>query len=121
MGMFDNVECEFLLPGSLEGREWQTKSFAEPFLRKHRITVNGRLLRELVHYEDRSAPNAVGLAKLAGMMTPVHDGWEDLNYHGVVNFYGTAGAEPEFDWHEYNATFEHGQLVRIEPVVEPAT
>ncbi len=94
MGMFDYVIPECALPdtGAAEVRQWQTKDFDWPFMHKYRITADGRLMHERVHYEDRGDRSA---------------GWDDTNFHGVLNFYGfTDGRE----WYEYNATFTHGQL-----------
>ena len=36
--------------------------------------------------------------------------WIDVQYHGRLNFYGSAGEE----WFEYNAKFTDGFLVKIE-------
>lgn len=118
MGMFDNVIPECPLPdeAAKHVQEWQTKSFEQPFLHKYRITAEGRLLGELVHYEDRSDPTAPegSIAALAGCMTAVHDGWEDTNYDGVLNFYGTTTPDWQGEWVEYDATFKNGQLEKIE-------
>lgn len=126
MGMFDTVICECPLPDSPpEGIWWQTKDFDCPGMEDYKITTEGRLLHELVRYEDHSDPNAEGLARLRGMMTPIREGWEDLSFHGVLNFYGydhrQDGAAP-YDpalWYEYNAKFTDGQLVSIERVQKP--
>lgn len=126
MGMFDNVFPECVLPdaGAARVREWQTKSFDEPFLRKYRITADGKLLREVVRYEDRSDPTAEpgSLASFAGCMTPVHERWEPLAFTGTVNFYGT----PEYgmrEWIEYDAAFVDGVLTQITRIPDepPAT
>jgi hypothetical protein len=142
MGMYDRVIVECPLPdaGADIVKEWQTKDFEAPYLENYKITEGGRLLHERIHYEDRSDPNAPkgSLKRIIGCMTSVHDGWEDMNYHGTLNFYGDAhtgellaismrpetfgqdlnhpGEKPE--WFEYNAKFTDGALVSIERIVE---
>jgi hypothetical protein len=86
MGMFDVVIVEFPLPDAraAEVRQWQTIDFPCPRLGNYKITVDGRLLQERVHYEDRSDPQyPIGsFQRLAGSMTSIHDGWDDLHFHG---------------------------------------
>ena len=118
MGMFDYgiVECSLPDDAATRVHEWQTKDFDEPFMAKYKITAEGRLLAERVHYENLSDPNAPpgSAASYCGCMTPVHDGWDDLNYHGVLNFYGNVGGVYDAEhWYEYNAKFTDGFLVSI--------
>lgn len=117
MGMFDNVIPEFPLPdeGAKRVNEWQTKDFDAPFMDKYRITPEGRLLEELYDIEDQSDPTAEPgtLASLRGMMTRVNVRERDMDYHGVLNFYGTTA---DGEWFEYNATFTHGALEKVERV-----
>ena len=140
MGMFDRVIVEFPLPdaGASVVKEWQTKDFPDPDLENYRITADGRLLHERIHFEDRSDSQcSVGaFSLLAGSMTPIHEGWDDLCFHGILNFYGdkysgelrmistareTFGQDllhPEpAELFEYNAKFTDGQLVSIERVL----
>jgi hypothetical protein len=142
MGMFDMVIVEFSLPdaGASEVKGWQTRDFPDPLLENYKITADGRLLRERIHYEDRSDPQyLIGtFERLAGSMTSIHDGWDDVHFHGILNFYGnkysgelrmiscapeTFGKDllhPEpAEWFEYNAKFTDGQLVSIERVARP--
>lgn len=118
MGMFDYVTPECPLPdeGAELIREWQTKDFDAPFMNKYRITPEGRLLEEVYDIEDRSDPTAEPgtFASLCGMMTRVHVRWQDMNYHGVLNFYGSASENWKGEWFEYDATFTHGKLETIE-------
>jgi hypothetical protein len=124
--MFDYVVVECELPDeSAKGvREWQTKEFDAPMMENYRITAEGRLMEELYHREDLSDPNAApgSIESIIGCATLVHDGWRDLNFHGVLRFCGYVGSNysPE-NRHEYNATFTHGQLETIERVQPPAT
>lgn len=137
MGMFDRIVMEYPLPdpGAVAVKEWQTKDFPDPYLENYKITADGRLMRERVHYEDKSDPKAPkgSLENPWGCMTPVHEAWEDMNYHGMLNFYGDAhtgellaiSLKPEtfgqdlnhpeeMEWFEYNAKFTDGKLVEIE-------
>ena len=118
MGLFDTVLPEIALPdvGAAAVEWWQTKTFDAPMMEKYRITAEGRLLKERVHYEGRSDPNAEGLMALAGMMTSIHEGWDDTNFHGVLNFYGST---PEHEWFEYFAKFTDGTFVSIERAAPP--
>lgn len=128
MGLFDYVIPECALPddGASHVREWQTKDFDLPCMEKYRINSGGRLLKERYHTEDRSDPNATGIFALRGIMTKVHEGWDDMAFHGVLHFYGydRSGLAPAapYDptrWYEYAATFTHGTLESIERVSEP--
>lgn len=142
MGMFDIVTVEYPLPdaGAAEVREWQTRDFPNPFMENYRLTAEGRLLHECVHYEDQSNPELpMGtFERLAGSRTPVHEGWDDVHFHGFLNFYGDKHSgelrmitfapekfgkdllHPEpAEWFEYYAKFVEGQLISIERVVEP--
>lgn len=122
MGMFDNVLCEYPLPDEAAKlvSEWQTKTFDAPGLELYRITPEGRLMEEVYHTEDRSDKNAAPgtLASIRGIWTKVHEGWRDLNFHGVLNFYGHTGdwQKGHGDWIEYDAYFTDGHLTRIERV-----
>ena len=94
MGLFDDVRCDVPLPDGLQGGRWgqfQTKTFPEPYMEKYTITASGRLLHQASLTQE-----AV-----------------DTNFHGILNFYG---GDTESDWHEYNAKFTDGQLVKIEQV-----
>ena len=118
MGVFDYIIPECPLPddAAQRVREWQTKSFEQPWLCTYHITAGGRLLRELVHYEDRSDQTVPkdALRRVLDVSTRVHDGWEDTGFEGVLRFYGEAGTE----WVEYEATFVKGAmtaLARVQP------
>lgn len=117
MGMFDNVVCDYPLPDerAKEVREWQTKSFEWPFLDTYRITPEGRLLHQEWHMEEDPTRPPLGLDPFVPAMTRVNDGWTDVEYHGVLNFYGNVGDNYDgANWYEYNATFTHGHLEKIE-------
>lgn len=95
MGLFDWVELECELPKEISHLAgWQTKDLDDPYMRKVKITKEGRLLLETFHYEDKSEPNAKpgSLESVFGCQTPVHEGWEDLNFHGIFHFHELDGA-----------------------------
>jgi len=101
MGMFDDVICEAPLPDGKPGKNFQTKDFECPYLEKYTITADGRLLRDDPWWErpkDQPAKPA------------------DMNFHGVLNFYGY-NTETE-EWREFNAKFTDGKLVEIEPATQ---
>ncbi len=91
--------------------EWQTKEFDAPFMEKYKITDGGRLLREIVHYEDRSDKSAEpgSFLSFAGAMTPVHEGWRDIAYHGDLDMCGYIGDE----FVDVKARFHDGDLISI--------
>lgn len=116
MGLFDYVHYQ--------GKAHQTKDFDDPWMMNYYIE-GGRLFRSVGHTEDRSQrakwqrehpgeplpPEQDGIASFFGCMTWVETGREDMNFHGVLNFY--AGKE-------YNAKFTDGDLVEVLEVPEPA-
>lgn len=138
MGMFDNITCEYPLPGPapVEVKAWvfQTKDTPTQFLEHYRITAEGKLQHRDVRYEDRSDPTKEGIEGLLGCLTRVYGEWVDeANFVGRLNFYGsnvvasgpgvyTKNGEDAI-WVEYEAVIVDGQLIRIKEVeyrVEPA-
>ena len=121
MGMFDYVRVEHPIDGVSNPAivEWQTKDFDAPWMDTYRITADGRLFEELTHVEDRSDKTAAlgTFASIIGCMTPVHDGWRDMNYHGDLEFCGHIGNE----WPCFIARFTNGQLQRITRRAESAS
>ena len=115
MGMYDNLRCEYPLPGDPGDIEFQTKDF-DSILNEYRITVDGKLLIEEYDIEDRSDPNATGFMRFVGSMTRIPKGYKPVDFTGYVNFYGKGFERPalETDWFEYIATFEHGMLTSVE-------
>jgi hypothetical protein len=108
MGMFDEVICNNDLFGeSNKGKTHQTKDLHDcgGLLDLYEITPSGRL--EFLEYttEDRSDPNAQGIARWAGSMARVYTGGHrDLNYHGwlYLSCFG-------------RAKFTEGTMVAFEP------
>lgn len=118
MGMFDYVVLECPLPDEIAARvhEWQTKNFDWPFMTQYRITAKGRLMREEFHFEDN--PDVKPIAAGIPAVRRVQDGWTDMAFHGLLNFYGNAdGKWDDEHWVEYNAKFTDGQLVGFERIL----
>ncbi len=96
MGMFDAVLCNQDLFEDHKGETHQTKSLCPigGAFEQYEITPAGCL--EFLEYviEDRSDPNAQGLAGLGGSMTQVFTGGRrDMNYHGWLDLSGFGRAK----------------------------
>ncbi len=116
MGLFDRIEYE--------GKQYQTKDFdcemAQFLIR------DGRLYREKGHFidcpiEEKPYPNAYagevvtvnGVTKrvgadvlyFAGIWKWIHEGWEDTNFHGVIDACGDDG--------DVDFKFTDGALVEV--------
>jgi hypothetical protein len=115
VGMFDNVICEHALPDGYDPtEEWfQTKDTPTQALDTYKITADGQLLYEEHDVEDRSDPNATGLARLRGMATRVNKRWVPADFHGALRFY-TFDRDDADVWREYVALYDHGKLLKIE-------
>ena len=89
MGIYDHVHCEYPLPGLDDPTriEFQTKSL-DTFFDTYRITADGKLEIEEYDVEDRSDPNAEGIARFIGSATRIPKDWKPVDFTGVVNFYG---------------------------------
>lgn len=138
MGMFDNITCEYPLPGDAPAdvKAWtfQTKDTPAQMLEHYRITADGKLQHRDVRYEDRSDSTKEGIERLVGMLTPIYGDWIDENdFVGKLSFYGsnvvasgpatyTKDGEDSI-WVEYEAVIVDGQLIRIKEIeykTEPA-
>lgn len=116
MGMFDYLRVSRPLPDGKDGGEgFQTKDF-ECSMVSYEISPEGRLLQPIWHTEDvpkeqRPFPNGDGFLSLCGSMRTVVDKMQDMNFHGIVNFYRWDESTKRLD--EYNAKFTDGLLVEI--------
>ncbi len=91
--MFDDVTCHYPLPDGKPSEPFQTKTFDEPYLEHYTITAHGRLLRDQPWWTcEKGEPR-----------DPT-----DVNFHGILNFYGG-----ETEWREFDAKFTDGQLVSV--------
>lgn len=121
MGMFDNIRCEYPLPGLPDDAhpDWQSKSL-DCAMGEYTITAGGLLVHhttrmEAVPEEQRpyfGTPKWDGaLGKLFGSMRVVPTGDVVLNnFTGAVNFYDDIGGT----WYEYTALYQRGKLLAIE-------
>jgi hypothetical protein len=67
MGMFDHLKCKYPLPDAGDNDlEYQTKDTPAQFLDNYEIRADGSLWHLDYDIEDRSDPNAEGLARLVG-------------------------------------------------------
>jgi hypothetical protein len=86
MGMFDEVTCEYALPGEPKPKDinFQTKNF-DCLLDHYMITKDGRLMKEN----------------------------SQVQFHGVLRFYTYTDDDM---WFEYEANFADGRLIEIQPI-----
>ena len=106
MSVSDEVLCNDSLFGQRKGEMHQTQSLGPVFPgATYEIAASRRLELLVCTYEDRSDPEAEGLARLAGSLTPIFTGErQDLNYHGWLLLAGFGRAK-----------FTDGTLVAFEP------
>ncbi len=105
MSVMDEVLCNHELFGDNRGETHQTHSLNAVFPgARYEITATGRLELLVCAYEDHSDPNAVGIARFFGALTPVFTGERgDVNFHGWLELGGFG-----------RARFTDGTLVAFE-------
>lgn len=110
MGMFDDITCNYPLPGTplaLIGNNFQTKDL-ECMMCQYEITAEGALMQTRGNYIDQDA-----------------EGFQ--SFTGVVNFYNSNACASAYgmcftsdgqdhESAEYNATFKDGMLTHIEQI-----
>jgi len=127
--MFDNVNCEYLLPGITAGMklDFQTKSFGDEsvggFMDNYTITKDGQLIFhktvwELVPDEERpyyGKPewDKGGLYKMMGSMKSVPQEDEVIEYNGILNIYTISAGK---EWIDFNMTFTDGVVSDVERI-----
>ena len=112
MGMFDNLKCKYPLPVKGANKKiYQTKDTPAQFLDLYEIRKDGTLWHEAYDTEDKSNPEAEGLARIVGMMTRVNQRWESVNFTGEICFYDFW--EGEKGWIEFSAYFVNGKLNQL--------
>lgn len=111
MGMFDYLHCEYPLPvDGANGLVYQTKDTPSQFIDHYKIKADGTLWHEDYEIEDRSDPNAEGLARIAGMMTRVNPCWMPVSdFIGEIRFYYYS----EKRYLKWSAYFKDGKLVDL--------
>lgn len=112
MGMFDYLKCSYKLPfKGLRGVEFQTKDTPSQYLDHYEIRKDGTLWHEIYDIEDKSDPNAEGLARFFGCASRVNNRWEQVAITGEVVFYASD--------YEFSAYFVNGQLKQLETLSAP--
>lgn len=112
MGMFDYLTCKYRLPvEGADGLEFQTKDTPSQYLDQYEIREDGSLWHETYDIEDRSDPNAEGLARFFGCASRVNNRWEQVVITGEVVFYANN--------YEFSAYFVNGQLKQLETLSTP--
>ena len=106
MGMFDYIRCEFPFPGDSR-TVYQTKDTPSQFMDTYVIGTDGALRMEVCDFEDRSDPEAEGIAALFGVMTRVPTGeWREVvDFHQDLVFYNRD--------REFKARFTDGRCVWV--------
>lgn len=118
MGMYDDLVVKVPLPDWPEGitqGEFQTKSL-ECMLDDYELREDGTLWHETYEIEDRSDPNAIGIHRLAGMMTRINQRWEQVTLTGEVRFHDYFAEENLFI--DYSAYFVDGRLTELHRIKE---
>jgi len=128
MGMFDNIKCEYPLPGTNAGMnlDFQTKDFGDGFvggyMDDYTITREGELIfhkKEYEFVEEKDRPyygkpewDKNPLLQLAGCMKTIHLEDEARDYHGILNIYTMVGDT----WYEYEFKFTDGKVVGVKRI-----
>ena len=105
MGMFDEIKCEYPLPGNPSKDEiYQTKSMDCPYLDQYRINTDGtidmeRVERRYTYDETKTGFDAHDVQILSRQWVPLPD------FRGEVRFYGKPG--------DFSAIFIDGKLVNV--------
>ena len=128
MGMFDDITCEAELPLNEELKalsiKWEDEGFQtkdlENCMLKYTISKDGRLLehivdREYIYYTEEERKHKRNRWDLYKEVIIKGERDEEVNHHGVVNFYGDIDyTEEENFWVEFNAYFVYGKLDKID-------
>lgn len=126
MGMFDNIICEYPLPGNPVVLEWQTKSLGCE-MDTYIVAADGTLWIEDYDVQDQSDfALGKGQDKFMGCMTRVNQRRVQVtDFRGEVRFYGSASPDWSNRW-EFSALFDDGKLLSMKQIspepspVEPA-
>jgi hypothetical protein len=113
--MFDYVRSQIALPDGFAG-ELQSKDFdcelAIVEIREDGTLWIERFEQEVVPLAERPYPVADDWRALVGSMRRINERWEQIEFHGDMNFYGSDGDV----WHEYVARFTDGKLSLIKQI-----
>jgi len=131
MGLYDNIKCEYPLPGKfpaeLQTVWFQTKDLGSS-LSDHIITSDGKLCqyRYKLIYNTKKSSVKFGNKKinLPSIKERKFLGHQELVYDGAVTFYTNFPQSLDYPskaekWYEYCAFFENGKLIKIIQVKYP--
>lgn len=95
MSAMDRVLCNHQLFGDQRGKTFQTDNLHAAFPgARYEITASGRLELMVCKYEDHSDPDAEGIARFCGALTPVFTGERrDVDHHGWLELSGFGRAK----------------------------
>lgn len=116
MGMYDTVKCQYALPDiGVTDIGFQTKSLGN-FLNDFEIREDGTLWKEVCDYEDHSDPNALGISRLAGMMTPVNCRWVQVEgFTGEVKL-NSILVKYKGKWQQANWSYQKHKYLGRNPI-----
>lgn len=127
MGVFDYVKFEYPLPDpERQDWEWQSKDTPAQYMEFYRVTKDGLLIHEAVHYEavpeeERPYWNTpeweMPLMQFVGSIRTVSDGDEVVDYHGDIIVVG--GQKGHYEQIvQYRCRFTNGRLEWIREIRE---
>lgn len=127
MGLYDRLTFEDGLDVDapdpeidLTGVAWQTKSIRRPMLENYKVTMDGRLFRQVTRtesvpeeerplYDEERGGFESEFEKCCGMFRTIPEGWTDTEHHGIVEFHRSIDGE----YVSFEAKFTDGGLVAI--------
>ena len=111
MGMFDELTCDYPMPEGFEEYQdftFQTKDLVNALI-KHRISDDGRLLRDAGKHEWVDDPSRF---IIGGYLRRVTDEWTDAEYHGDIVFY-PGWQHDDLPFVDFVARFTDGRLTEL--------
>ena len=124
MGLYDNVKCEYKLPGAtkeVQNDVFQTKDF-ECAMDNYTITEDGKLFRSVYEYyevpeEERpyygTSEWDQKLYKLVGCTRSKFVKDIKVNHHGIIFIYTIIKNK---EWWEYEIKFTDGKITKIKRI-----
>jgi hypothetical protein len=122
MGMFDQIRSKYPLPlPEFQDMEFQTKDTPNQFMDDYEIREDGTLWACEYDIEDRSDPNAKGIARMCGSLARVNPRWVQVpDFTGEICFYNSFGPGRS-GWIEFSAYFVKGKLNQLHTLVHRKT
>jgi hypothetical protein len=127
MGLYDNVKCEYKLPGAtneVQKDVFQTKDLGS-MMDSYTITEDGELLQSIREYyevPEEERPNygtpewdSKPYSRLLGSMGSKFIENRKVNHHSIIYIYTIAS---DREWWEYEIKFTDGKVVDIRRIDE---